>query len=408
MKTVHPKCAGLDVHKDLVVASVRVVRGRKTVTDTRSFGTLTRELFDLSEWLKSHEVTHVAMEATGVFWRPIWNVLNESFRVTLANPATIKNVPGRKTDVKDAEWIAQLHSMGLIEASFVPPPEIQRARELTRTRKKLTQEISTHTLRIQKTLATANIKLASVLSNVLGVSGREILHAIVEGVSDPEKLAELAVGRAKSKHRHLVEALRGCVSEHHRFLLRVHLGIITAIEASIAEIDQQLDEVFRPFRDRIDLLCTIPGVSRLTAEVVLAEIGSDMSQFPTDAHLRSWARMCPRNDESAGKRKSTKIMKGSPFLKTALVQSAWAARRKQDCYLRAQFFNIQKRRGPKKAAIAVGSSILTIIYHMLRDNSPYTDLGPDHFFQRSKAASIRHHVKKLKELGVSIEVTPAA
>jgi transposase len=408
MEVMHARCAGLDVHKKVIVAAIRVFDGSRQRETVREFGSTTNELIRLADWLDDERVTHVAMEATGVYWRPVWHILCDRFELILANPATIRNVPGRKTDVKDAQWIAKLLAHGLIEASLVPPPVIQEARDLLRTRKQLRHEITAHTLRIQKLLEDANIKLSSVLTDILGASGRNMLQAIIQGVTDPDALAALAVGRANKKAAELREALFGRITSHHRFMLSQHLTLITGLERSIAEIDNRLEDVLRPFHDTVERLSTIPGVSTLVARTILAEIGVDMTRFHSVAHLRSWACLCPRNDQSAGKRRSTAVRKGSNWLKTALVQAAWAGARTKGSYTKAQFCRLRARRGAKKAAIAVASSLLTAAYFIIRDQVTYHELGADYFDRCNKTAVIQRHIKRLQELGCTVQVTPAA
>ena len=325
MDILYPRCAGLDVHKDMVMARVRCV-SEPSVDETRSFATTTGTLIELQEWLSSHAVTHVAMEATGVYWKPVWHLLEEHFELILANAQHIKNVPGRKTDVNDAAWIADLLAHGLISASFVPPKPIQELRDLTRTRKQLVREVSQHSLRIQKTLEDANIKLGSVLSNVLGHSGRAILNALIAGETDPERLADLARGNARKKRAELIQALHGRISAHHRRLLKLHLGLIDALQQALVTVDADVGKTLAPIEECARLLTTMPGVSELTAHVLVAEIGVDMARFPTAGHLLSWATMCPRNDESAGKRRSTRTRKGAPWLKTALAHAQGSGR----------------------------------------------------------------------------------
>jgi transposase len=407
MEILYPRCAGLDVHKDSVVARVRCVSAPQA-DETRSFATTTGALIELQEWLSTHAVTHVAMEATGVYWKPVWHLLEEHFELVLANAQHIKNVPGRKTDVNDAAWIADLLAHGLIRSSFVPPAPIQELRDLTRTRKQLVREISQHTLRIQKTLEDANLKLSSVLSNVIGASGRAILSALIAGETDPERLADLAQGTARHKRTALIAALHGRITPHHRKLLRLHLDLIAALEAALAELDRDVGKLLAPIRTSARLLTTMPGVSELTAQVVLAEIGADMARFPTPAHLLSWATMCPRNDESAGKRRSTRTRKGSPWLKTALVTAAWAAVRVKNSYLQAQFLRLRARRGAKKAILAVAASMLTAIWHMLKDGVEYRDLGADHFSRRDRSKAILRLVRRLNDLGCNVQLTPQA
>lgn len=403
MEVLYPRCAGLDVHKDMVVACVRCV-SEPEYREVRTFATTTSELFALADWLESHGCTHVAMEATGVYWKPVWHVLDSRFELVLANAQHIRNVPGRKTDVNDATWIADLLAHGLIRGSFVPPARIQELRDLTRTRKQLVREISQHTLRIHKILEDANIKVASVLSSVLGTSGRAMLDAIVAGNDDPEHLADLAVGTARRKRVELIEALRGRTTDHHRAMLRLHLGLIAALESALRELDGAAGKLLAPIQERAALLTTMPGVSDIVAQVIVAEIGVDMSRFPTAGHLVSWAGLCPRNDESAGKRRSTRVRKSGTWLKTTLVTAAWAGARKKDSYLRGQFLRIKSRRGAKKAILAVAASMLTAAYYMLRDGVEYRDLGPLHFDRRDKAKTIRRLVRRLSDLGCDVEV----
>jgi transposase len=407
MEVLHPRCAGLDVHKDTVVACVRCVSAPK-VQAVRTFGTTTRELLALADWLGSQGCTHVAMEATGVYWKPVWHLLEGDFELVLANAQHIRNVPGRKTDVNDATWIADLLAHGLIRSSFVPPARIQELRNLTRTRKQLVREIAQHTLRIQKALEDANIKVASVLSDILGQSGRAMLAAILAGEDDPERLADLARGTARRKRAALVEALRGRVSDHHRTLLRLHLDLIDALQAALRDVDAAVGNALKPISEAVELLKTMPGIGDIAAHVIVAEIGVDMSRFPTAAHLVSWAGLCPRNDESAGKRRSTRVRKSGTWLKTTLVTAAWAAVRTKDTYLRTQFLRLKSRRGPKKAIIAVAASMITAAYHMLRDGVPYKDLGPDHFDRLNKSKAITRLVRRLQDLGCEVELTHVA
>jgi len=407
MEVLYPRCAGLDVHKDIVVACVRCVSA-PAAHEVRSFGTTTRELLALADWLEGHGCTHVAMEATGVYWKPVWHMLEGRFELVLANAQHIRNVPGRKTDVNDATWIADLLAHGLIRSSFVPPAPIQELRDLTRTRKQLVREISQHSLRIQKVLEDANIKVASVLSDVLGHSGRAMLAAIIDGEESPERLADLAQRSARKKRAALVEALRGHVTPHHRTLLKLHLGLVAALEAALRDVDGAVGKALAPISFAADLLKTMPGVSGVVAHVIVAEIGADMSRFPTAGHLVSWAGLCPRNDESAGKRRSTRVRKSGTWLKTTLVTAAWAAVRKKDSYLRSQFLRLKSRRGPKKAILAVAASMLTASYYMLRDAVEYRDLGPNHFDRRDKSKSINRLVRRLRDLGCEVQLNHAA
>jgi transposase len=401
MQVLYPRCAGLDVHKDMVVACVRCVSPPRH-HETRRFGTTTRELLALAEWIAGHGCTHVAMEATSVYWRPVWHMLEDSVELVLANAQHIRNVPGRKTDVGDAKWIADLLAHGLIRSSFVPPAPIQELRDLTRTRKQLVREVCQHSLRIQKVLEDANIKLGSVLSDVLTVSGRAMLQAIIDGESDPEALAALALGTARRKHHALVEALRGRITPHHRVMLRLHLELIGALERVLGEIDAAVAKIAAPIQERACLLTSMPGISDLAAHVVVGEIGIDMTRFATAGHLVSWAGLCPKNDESAGKRRSARLRKSGTWLKTTLVTAAWAAVRVKSSYLHAQFMRIRARRGPKKAIVAVAASMLTAIYHMLRDGISYRDLGPNHFDQRQRTTTIHRLIRRLSDLGYQL------
>jgi transposase len=406
MQVLYPRCAGLDVHKDTIVACVRCVSA-PTHHEVRSFGSTTGQLLELSEWLAQHGCTHVAMEATGVYWKPVWHILEAAdFELVLANAAHIRNVPGRKTDINDAMWIADLLAHGLIRSSFVPPVAIQQLRDLTRTRKQLVREVSQHSLRIQKVLEDANLKLGSVLSDVLGKSGRAMLEAIVAGETNPAKLAELARGTARNKAVELREALQGRVTAHHRTMLKLHLQVIDALQLTLAELDAAVGKHLAPIRQRARLLTTMPGVSDLTASVVVAEIGVDMTRFPSAGHLISWAGLCPKSDESAGKRRSTRVRKSGTWLKTTLVTAAWAAVRVQSSYLRAQFLRIKARRGAKKAILAVAASMLTAAYYMLRDGTEYADLGPQYFQRQDRTKAIRRLLKRLEDLGC--DTTPLA
>lgn len=407
MDVVHVKCAGLDVHQQSVVACVRLGSGKAVTYEVRTFGTTTANLLALSDWLTAHGCTHVAMESTGVFWKPVWAVLDGAFELVLANAMHIRNIPGRKSDVNDATWIADLLAHGLIRSSFVPPAPVQELRDLTRTRKQLVREIAQHTLRIQKTLETANVKLTSVLTDILGRSGRAILAALVAGETDPARLAALAHDKVRAARAELTAALHGRVTAHHRFMLKLHLGQIAALEAAVRDVEARLGEALAPFRAAVDHLITMPGVSETVARVIVAEIGFDMTRFPSAAHLVSWAGLCPRLHESAGKRLSTRTRSSNPWLKTTLVQAAWSAARKRDSYFRAQFLRIKSRRGPKKAVLAVAASMLAAAYHMLRDDADYHDLGADHFDRRDKTKLAKRLIARLHDLGLTVEVRAA-
>jgi transposase len=408
MEVLYPRCAGLDVHEATVVAAVRLAAGGRVAREVRTFATTTAGLLELAAWLAENGCTHVAMEATGVYWKPVWHVLEEAFELILANPAHVKAVPGRKSDVNDATWLAELLAHGLIRASFVPERATQELRWLMRTRKQLVREQVSHVQRVQKVLEDANIKLDSVLSDILGASGRAMLEALIQGESDPAVLAGLAHRRVKADRQQLMEALCGHVRPSHRFFLDLHLRQIDSLDQAIERIDRQVEEQLAPFRAAIALLKSIPGVSDIGARAIIAEIGTDMSRFPDAGHLVSWAGMCSRNDESAGKRRSTRLRKGDPWLKTVLVQCAWAATRTKQTYLQAQYYRLRARRGTKKALVAVGASILTAIYHMLRDGTFYHDLGPNHF-QRGQTHKIATRlIARLKDLGYEVELKAAA
>lgn len=402
MEVLYPCCAGLDVHKASVTACVRVVEGAEVAQEIRTFGTTTKALLELSDWLRDAGCTHVAMESTGIYWKPVWHILEADFELVLANASHVKNVPGRKTDVNDATWIADLLAHGLIRGSFVPPTEVQDLRDLTRTRKQLVREVARHTQRIQKSLEDANIKIAGVISDILGKSGRSFLEALIAGETDPEKLAKRTRGRLKASHEELVEALRGHVREHHRFMLKLHLEQIDSLKSAIANLEGRLGERLDPFREQVELLMTMPGIGDTAARVLISEIGVDMDRFPSANHLVSWAGLCPRSDESAGKRRSTRIRKGAAWLKTVLVQCAWAAIRKKDSRLRALYYRLRARRGSMKAIVAVASAMLRAAFHMLSRKQPYNELGARHYDQRAKVRTANHLLKRLKSLGVEV------
>jgi transposase len=408
MELLHAKCAGLDVHKDVVMACARLQVREYAKHPTAEFSTTTSGLLALADWLEEQQCTHVAMEATGVYWKPVWHVLEGRFELLLVNPTHARNVPGRKSDVNDAHWLSDLLAHGLIRASFVPPPAIQELRDLTRTRKQLVRQITRHTLRIQKTLEDANLKLTGVISNLLGTSGRAILNALIAGETDPERLLAHTTGKLRAPRARLLEGLRGAVTHHHRFMLKLHLRQIDALESGIRQLERQMEKLLRPFRERVDQLVTIPGVSDTVAQVLIAEIGLDMTRFPTSGHLVSWAGLCPRMDESAGKRRSSRVRQGAPWLKSTLVMAGWAAAGAHDTYLRAQFQRLKTRRGPKKAVVAVAASILTAAYYILRDHVPYQDLGPDYFDRRDRTSVVRRLRRRIEALGYRVDVHQVA
>ena len=407
MEVLYPRCAGLDVHAKTVVACVRLASGATVTYAHRTVSTHTRGLLELTDWLTAHGVTHVAMEATGVYWKPVWHVLEGHATLVLANAMHIRNIPGRKSDKNDATWISDLLALGLIRSSFVPPGPIQELRDLTRTRKQLVRAIARHTQRIQKTLEDANVKLTEVISDILGASGRAILKALVAGETDPERLAGLTSGRLKATRAELTEALHGRVTAHHRFMLQLHLTQIAALDTAVADVEARIGEALVPFRAAVSLLTTMPGVSETAAAVIVAEIGDNMAQFPSAGHLLSWAGLCPRLDESAGKRRSTRTRQGAPWLKTTLAQIAWSAARKKHSYFHAQFLRLKTRRGPKKAIIAVAASMLTDVFYMLRDGTEFHDLGDQYFAHHDKARLTNRLLKRLRDLGVEVEVKAA-
>jgi transposase len=409
MDVLYERCCGLDIHKRTVVACL-VMPGPdgKPVKEVRSFGTMTDELLQLADWLLAAGCTHVAMESTGVYWKPIWNLLEAQFELLLVNARHVKAVPGRKTDAKDCEWLADLLRHGLLHGSFVPDRPQRELRELTRYRTSLVQERSAEVNRLQKTLEGANIKLGDVATDIMGLSSRQMLMALVAGETDAAAMAQLAHGRLRDKLPELERALSGRVGPHQRFLLAQQLAHIDFLDAAIAEVSAQITERLRPFEEELQRLVTIPGIGRRTAEVLLAEIGTEMHRFPTPAHLASWAGMCPGNDESAGKRRSGKTRKGSPWLRSTLIEAARAAGRSKHTYLSAQYHRLAARRGTKRAAVAVGHTILVIVYHLLSEDDVYCDLGDRYFDERDGQAVERRLVARLEGLGYTVSFQPAA
>jgi transposase len=410
VEVIYQRVCGVDVHKKTIAACVRCMLGDgKVREEVRSFGTMTRDILALADWLAQEGVTHVAMESTGSYWKPIYNLLEDRFEVLLVNASHIKQVPGRKTDVKDCQWIAKLLAAGLLRASFVPPKGLRELRDLTRHRTKLTQERAAVINRLQTILEDANIKLGSVATDVMGVSGRAMINAIIDGETDPHKLAELAQRRLREKIPDLRVALEGRVTEHHRFLLKLLLREVDFFAAAIQEVSARIEQISDPFfREAVELLSTTNGIQQRIAENVLAEIGTNMGQFPSDKHLSSWAGMCPGNNESAGKRKSGKTAKANPWLAGALGEAAWAASHTKKTYLSALFRRIAARRGKKRAVVAVGHAILVAIYHMLKRRIPYADLGAEHLDRINPQRVTRYYLKKLEGLGVKVTVETAA
>jgi transposase len=409
MNVVYERCCGLDVHKRQVVACLIIPDEQgKPHQQVRSFGTMTAELMDLSDWLTQAGCTHVAMESTGVYWKPIYNLFEGNFELLVVNAQHIKAVPGRKTDVRDCQWLADLLRHGLLRGSFVPDKAQRELRELTRYRTSLVRERSAEVNRLQKTLEGANIKLASVASDMTGKSAQEMLQGLIEGIDDPKQLAQCAKHRLRHKIPELEKALTGNFTPHHRFLLQAQFKHLQSLDEVIDQLSQEIAERLRPFDQVLDRLDTVPGVGRRTAEIIVAEVGCQVDRFPSAQHLASWAGMCPGNNESAGKRKNGKTRKGSPWLRGALVESARAASRTKNTYANAQYHRLVVRRGCKKAAVAVGHSLLVAIYHMLKDGGNYQDLGHQYFEERDQKTVVKKSVKRLAALGYEVTLTPIA
>lgn len=432
MEPIVPSCAGLDVHLKTVMACVRrITPDGGTQEEIRRFGTTTGEILELGDWMASQGVKQVAMESTGVYWKPIWNILEDRFELLLVNPRHIKRVPGRKTDVTDCQWIATLLQMGLLSPSFVPPRPQRELRDLTRHRTQLVSEQTRVINRVHKILEDANIKLGAVVSDITGVSARDMIDALIRGDLDPGSMANLARRRMRKKIPELEKALQGHLTDHHRFMLRTlwdHLGFLETTLAQLSsEIDRRIDEFpsdpepsgegeehaedsdspmasHPTFPQAIELAIEIPGIEKRSAQNILAEIGIDMSRFPTSRHLRSWAKICPGNYESAGKRRSGKTGKGNRWLRATVVQSAWAASRTKNSYLAAQYRRLAGRRGSKRANVAVANSILDILYVLLKRNAHYRDLGPDYFDRRNADTTRRRLVRRLRELGYDVQL----
>jgi transposase len=408
MDTIVERGCGLDVHKASVAACVRTPGpGGRRVKETRTFGTTTAELLALRDWLVACGVTHVAMEATGVYWKPVYYVLEDQFQLLLVNAAHIKNVPGRKTDILDCEWIAELLEHGLLRGSFVPPRPIRDLRDLTRTRTALIQDRTREVNRVHKVLQDAGIKLAGVATDILGVSGRAMLDALIAGVTDPAALAELARGRLRKKRAALQAALAGRFREHHAFLLTQTLHHLDFLDQDIGAYTARIAALIQPYAASVERWDGLPGVDRRVAEVAVAELGPDMAPFPSARHLASWAGMCPGNHESAGKRKRGKTRKGNQHLRAALVQAAHAAAHTRDCALAARFHRLRRTRGVKRAAVAVGHEILRIAYHLHVHDTTYRELGADYFLRRDKDRLVRRYCRQLERLGHRVSLEPA-
>jgi transposase len=403
MEVLYPRCCGLDVHKETVVACVITPTQRQS----RTFSTLTGDLLKLKQWLQENQVTQVAMESTGVYWKPIYNILEESFNLVLGNAQHIKNLPGRKTDVGDAEWIADLLKHGLLKGSFVPEREQRELKELTRCRRSLLQERSRVIERIQKVLEGGNIKLSSVASDVVGVSGRAILEAMIHGEEDPKVLAEMSKGALRKKRASLEEALQGLMGNHQKTILGTHLRHLDFLDGEISKLDEEINRRMDEVQEKIEQVDGIKGIDRRGAEEIIAEIGVDMSHFATADHLASWAGLCPGNRQSGGKRGKGTIRKGNSWLKSALVQAARGSVHCKESYLAAQYHRMVGRRGDKRAIVAVAHSILVIIYNMLKKGTPYEDLGRNYFDQKDKTHLISRFVKRIEALGYKVDLQVA-
>jgi transposase len=393
---------GMDVHRDTVVATVL---GTGIKRETRTFSTYTNALRELRDWLKSLSVTHIAMESTGIYWKPIFNILESQFEILLVNASHVKNIPGHKTDKKDSMWLAKLLITGLLKASFIPPREIRELRDLMRYRRKLTQQAVAERNRFEKILQDANLKMSNVITDLFGVSGTKLIDALINGNNNFDELLELCHGSIKKKKDSLKEALVGELTSHHKFMLRAIRYNLESILNKIAHIDLQADQLSVQYANELKLLQTIPGINRINSLNLIAEIGNDMSKFPTEMHLASWAGICPGNNESAGKMKSSRITPGNQYLKPVLVESAWAASHVKECYLRKKYESLIGRRGKKRALIAVGHKILTAAYFILKDQVAYKDLGYNFLDNRRKINQVNSYLEKLKNLGVHVEVT---
>lgn len=393
---------GMDVHRDTVVATIM---GDDIKKETRTFDTYTNSLIELRDWLRSVSVTHVAMESTGIYWKPVYNILENDFQVLLVNAGHIKNVPGHKTDKKDSTWIAKLLLSGLLKSSFIPPKDIRALRDLSRYRKKLTQYATADRNRFEKILQDSNFKMSNVISDVFGITGTKLIEALLKDKNDFDELLELCHGRIKNKKERLKEALAGQLTEHHKFMLRVFRKGLDITLQKIAAIDKQIDKLAKPFAKELALLQTIPGVNKIGSVCILSEVGADMSKFPTVQHLASWAGICPGNNESAGRQKSTRVTQGNQYLKPMLIECSWCATNLKECYLRRKYESLIGRRGKKRALVAVAHKILIAVYYILKDKISYKDLGYHYLDERKKTSQVKSYINKLKNLGVQVHVT---
>lgn len=402
MEVIFERVCGLDVHSASVQACVRRLSGRQVQQEVRSFGTMTRDILAMADWLASEGVTHVAMESTGVYWKPIYNLLEGRFTILLVNAKHVKHVPGRKTDVKDCQWLAQLLQCGLLRGSFVPDRPQRELRDLTRHRAQLVAQVSAVTNRIHKTLEDTNIKLGLVASDILGVSGRAMIQSLIDGGQTPAQMADLARQKMRAKIPQLREALVGNVTDHHRFVLAELMDQLRDLESRIERFSRRIEEISVPFAPAIQRIAELPGFDARTAQVLISEIGNDMTRFPTEHHLSSWAGICPGNNESGGKRKSGRTTKGSRWLRTTLVQAAWAASHTKNSYFRAQYRRLAGKRGKKRALVAVAHSLLVVVYHVLLTGRPFEDLGVAYFDKLDAARIVKSHVRRLESLGYKV------
>lgn len=407
VQVIYERCAGIDIHKKTAVTTVMITQPDGSVQEhLRTFSTMTSDLLALDDWLRRYQVEVIAMESTGVYWRPVFNLLEDGRTIILVNAQHLKKVPGRKTDASDSQWLADLLRHGLLKPSFIPPKPIRELRDLVRYRKTIVQERASEVNRLQKILETANIKLASVATNVLGKSGRDMLDAILGGQNDAATLAELARGRLRAKLPDLRKALDGRVESHHRVLLTRILAHIDFLDESLDQLEVEVEPYLTPFKHAMELVQTVVGISEKSAANIIAEIGTDMSRFASDKHLASWAGICPGNNQSGGKRRSSKTTKGNKYLKAALCEVAWAITHTKDNYLSAFYHRIARRRGKPKAITALSHKVLVIVYHILRTDKPYHDLGADYFDQKDKERIERHHTQCLERLGYVVTLAP--
>ena len=405
MEAIVERCCGIDVHKKNIVVCLAVGKSNeKPRTTVKTFSTMTRDLLACRDWLVSEGCTHAVVESTGVYWKPVFNILEDSMEVILANARDVKNVPGRKTDVKDCEWLAQLLRHGLVKGSFIPPKPIRELRDLTRYREKLTQKRSSEINRLQKFLEDANIKLSSVATDINGVSARNMIHHLIQDDMSPQEMADLAKGRLRNKIEELEESLEGYITDHHRLILKLTLQMIASYDEAIEQLNTEIEKRMESFQEESEGLQTIPGVKKKFAERIIAEIGADMSRFPSDAHISSWAGASPGNNESAGKRRSGKVTQGNKWLKSALVEAAWAASKTKNTYLSARYRRLAARKGKKRAALAVGHTILVMAYHIIKEHRTYNELGADYFDKLNEQHLVRRLTSRISALGYEVKV----